>query len=67
MKAKVRLAVVAAIVAGTGVLSTVPAMADPIYCPNGQSPQHDGGTWTCQNNGQQGTGAGWHQGTGNKI
>jgi hypothetical protein len=65
-----RLKKVAAAVLSGGVLAVavaVPASADPIVCPSGQTAQKTSSGWTCVNNGNNSTGAGFHQGNGNKI
>ena len=52
------------------VLSLTPpksTLAAPITCPGGQTAVHEDGTWYCQNNGDNPTGAGRHKGTGDKI
>jgi hypothetical protein len=41
--------------------------AAPITCPNGQEAVHRNGHWFCENNGGNGSGAGHHKGTGEKI
>ena len=43
------------------------ASAAPITCPGGQTATHQNGTWFCQNNGGNPTGAGHHKGTDAKI
>lgn len=63
-------ALIAAVISGALMaVAAVPAGADPIYCPSGQTvvKNPDGGGWYCQNGGGQSSGAGWHQGNGNKI
>lgn len=57
------IAALAAIVAATAGS----AAAAPIYCPGGQTAQKTDSGWTCVNSGDNPTGAGWHNGNGNKI
>ena len=45
-----------------------PASAAPITCPGGLTVTHgSNGTWYCAANHGNDTGAGWHQGNGNKL
>ena len=66
-RAKIFLAT-AASAALLAVGITAPSVSGaPITCPNGQEAVREGGHWYCENNGGNGTGAGHHKGTGEKI
>ena len=57
----------AAAVAGMTALAPA-ASAAPIYCPDNQKAVHvSDGTWVCENSPGNPTGAGWHNGTNDKI
>lgn len=65
-----RMILTSAIAGGSAIgLMAPPAHAAPISCPPNQQAEKQGGTWVCvnQNGGGHSTGAGWHNGTGDKI
>lgn len=49
------------------VTSAATVFAAPIYCPGVLYSAHDGGDWYCASPSGNPTGAGWHNGTDEKL